>query len=70
MASTNYIKRLESDRAAGQQYRSAIESALTEIRAYISSDKFANDPTVQVKDIDTRILEALRAADEAWLEAL
>lgn len=62
MAQNNYINRLENDLAAANAYMLSMENELAALRGYLASDKFAIDPTVQVRDVDTRIREAMWAA--------
>jgi hypothetical protein len=57
MSGENYIKRLEREnaelRAAAQNARDAI----TAFKIHLFSEKFYNDPTIQVKDVDLRLTE-------------
>lgn len=50
----NHIKRLEQDRAE----LVALRAELRELRGYLASAKFAEDPTVQVRDVLNRLYEA------------
>lgn len=68
MAQNNYINRLENDLAAANAYMISMENELAALRGYLASDKFANDPTVQTMDVDTRIREALSTATTVWME--
>lgn len=64
----NYIKKLEAEIAARGSELVGIKCGLTDLEAYLQSDKFREDPTVQVKDILNRVREAkalgMRLADE------
>jgi len=68
MAQNNYINRLENDLAAAEAFIGSLTDELSSIRAYLSSDKFASDHTVQTMDVDTRIREALSTATTVWME--
>lgn len=63
----NHIKRLEMQRDIAQAEADALREGLRAIRAYVLSDKFKADPTVQVQDIVLRVAEAMDAGtDAAW----
>ena len=52
----NYIKQLEfNNRALRRTVVSALEE-ITDLRVYLESSKFYDDPTVQTKDVENRIL--------------
>jgi len=52
----NYIKQLEfNNRALRRTVVSAMEE-ITDLRVYLESSKFYDDPTVQTKDVENRIL--------------
>jgi len=51
----NYIKQLESDNAQFSKAISDTDCAIRELLAYLGSDKFWTDPTVQVADVAWRI---------------
>tara|TARA_Y100001963_G_scaffold160108_1_gene267907 strand:+ start:6738 stop:6935 length:198 start_codon:yes stop_codon:yes gene_type:complete len=57
----NYIKRLQAEAETMQHLRNEADEALTEFLVYIGSEKFWNDPTIQVADVQRR-LEPLRRA--------
>jgi hypothetical protein len=57
----NYIKRLQAEAETMQYLRGEADEALTEFLVYIGSEKFWNDPTIQVADVQRR-LEPLRRA--------
>jgi hypothetical protein len=52
---SNYIKRLQNETAVQQREIAALYEGLTELAVYLTSDKFANDPTVQTQDVLNRI---------------
>lgn len=57
MAGENYIKRLERENA---EIRAAAQAALdlvTEFRAHLCTPKFYVDTTIQIKDVDARLIE-------------
>ena len=52
----NYIKQLEfNNRALRRTVVSALEE-IGDLRVYLESSKFYDDPTVQTKDVENRIL--------------
>ena len=52
----NYIKQLEfNNRALRRTVVSALEE-IGDLRVYLGSSKFYDDPTVQTKDVENRIL--------------
>jgi hypothetical protein len=57
----NYIKRLQSEVETMQYLRTEADEALTDFLVYLGSDKFWEDPTIQVADVQRR-LEPLRSA--------
>ena len=59
---SNYIKRLQQDGSLKAGELETLYSGLTALCVYLSSDKFANDPTVQVRDVQTRIREIVQDA--------
>ena len=61
----NYIRRLEMERNAAQTEVEALREGLRAIRAYVLSDKFKADPTVQVQDIVLRVGVAMDAGTDA-----
>ena len=61
----NYIRRLEMERNAAQTEVEALREGLRAIRAYVLSDKFKADPTVQVQDIVLRVGAAMDAGTDA-----
>lgn len=57
----NYIQKLQSQREQLIDEKREALDLLQDLRIYLSSDKFANDTTVQVRDVLNR-LEPLRSA--------
>ena len=57
----NYIKRLQAEAETMQHLRNEADEALNEFLAYIRSEKFWNDPTIQVTDV-LRWLKPIRKA--------
>lgn len=52
----NYIKQLEfNNRALRRTVVAALEE-IGDLRVYLESSKFYDDPTVQTKDVENRIL--------------
>ena len=51
----NYIHRLQKELAEAQATVRAHEHTLTDLRVYLSSDKFESDPTVQTRDVMYRL---------------
>ena len=65
----NYIKQLQLEVAQLKAQNQALTNGLNEIRHYLVSPKFSSDTTVQVTDIDNRILEIFSAESDAMDEA-
>lgn len=57
----NYIHKLEDQSKADSVEITFLYSGIVDLECYLSSDKFNSDPTVQVKDILTRL---------TWLKSL
>lgn len=51
----NYIAKLQSQVAERDADTAAYDATLRDLRVYLMSDKFHNDPTVQVRDVLHRI---------------
>ena len=58
----NHIHRLQADLAASQALTTGLLDGLTELRAYLSSDKFAQDRWVGTDDMMLRIRNLIREA--------
>jgi len=54
-----YINRLEKELKEERVEIIGIKAGLEDLRVYLCSSKFYEDPTVQVKDVLTRLEEAL-----------
>jgi hypothetical protein len=67
---SNYIKRLQEDGSVKAAELETLYSGLTALCVYLSSDKFANDPTVQVRDVQTRIREICQEAMSVGMRAV
>ena len=65
----NYIHQLQGEVAELQAQREEANQLLTEVLVYLGSNKFWNDPTVQVRDIQTRLAPVRGAlvGTSAWL---
>jgi hypothetical protein len=53
----NYIKQLQDDKVRLAAATNAAILGLSDLVAYLSGDKFVEDPTVQVQDVINRIRE-------------
>lgn len=60
----NYIKKLEAENVALLAEVKAKNDLLADLRVYLASSKFHNDPTVQVRDIDAKIIAIMLACGE------
>ncbi len=58
MPKNNYIQRLEDERAALTAQVAGLEEGITELRRYLQTEKFWQDPTVQVQDVFARLDDA------------
>lgn len=58
----NYIKKLEAENARRQAEIDARDAAIAELRDYLLSSKFSVDPTVQTRDVLTRLEQGLHWA--------
>jgi len=67
---SNYIKRLQQDGSLKANELEALYTGLTALCVYLGSDKFANDPTVQVRDVHTRIREIVQDAMSVGMGAV
>jgi hypothetical protein len=57
----NYIKRLQAEAETMQYLRGEADEALTEFLVHLGTDKFWEDTTIQVGDVQRR-LEPIRRA--------
>ena len=64
----NYIKRLERTIQIRAAEMVGLRSGLADLKVYLMSAKFHNDPTVQVADVLRRLEEAERFADQLAAE--
>jgi hypothetical protein len=55
----NYIKRLEKENLALSADKKAYQKTIADLRAYLLSDKFSEDPTVQSRDVLHRLDQGL-----------
>ena len=53
----NYIKQIQDDKMRLAAATNAALTGLADMLAYLHSDKFREDPTVQVQDVINRIRE-------------
>jgi hypothetical protein len=58
----NYIKKLEVERLGLSKEFTAYHKAIIELKRYLTSEKFHQDTTVQVRDVLHRLSEAERIA--------
>lgn len=63
---TNYIKELEQKTRRQHAEVLAFYNGINDLRAYLTSDKFAVDPTVQTADVMARLHEIVSAASAAY----
>lgn len=56
----NYIKRLEEDNRKLSGELDAYKKSVLELKTYLLSDKFHEDPTVQVRDVLNRLDRAIQ----------
>lgn len=52
----NYINTLQTENAALKAVVAEQEKAIAEFRVFLASSKFHNDPTIQVRDVDARLV--------------
>lgn len=64
----NYIHNLQDEVTALKARNAAMEEGLLHLFTYLTSDKFADDPTVQVADVLRRINVAREMANSAETE--
>jgi hypothetical protein len=64
----NYIKRLEQENRELLAKVYAHEATVNDLRAYLLSDKFYFDPTVQVRDVLRRIEDGLHCYENEEIE--
>ena len=60
---------LLSELGAQEARFTALTDGLAQLSAYLQSAKFAQDSTVQVRDVLTRMAEADRASTDAYFSA-
>ena len=60
----NYINKLQAENADLKAKNEAMQRAIGELRAYLASSKFWNDSTVQVRDVEARLMNVWRAGIE------
>jgi len=60
----NYIKKIEGDEKVQSAKICGLMSGLLDLRAYLTSDKFAIDTTVQTFDVLNRIDAAIKLAND------
>lgn len=61
----HYTHRLKAERAAAQREADALRAGIARLRAYLTSSKFHEDPTVQAADVLLRLEEIGIEATEA-----
>ncbi len=64
----NYIKRLERDLLAQSQSMITLKQEIYAVYNYLLSPKFIKDPTVQVRDVMSRLDGAIQLADDVFFE--
>jgi len=60
----NYLKKLERQRREDMTEIAGLRSMIQDIKTYLSSPKFHEDPSVNINDIFLRLEEGLRRTDE------
>lgn len=68
MPKPNHISKLTQELAETKAELSTLHEQLTELVSYLTSSKFHKDPTVQVRDVLTRLTEARSAGWDARSE--
>lgn len=61
----NYINRLENELAEKTTELDTLQRELNSFRAYLTTDKFATDRTIQVQDVENRLMDARNIASMA-----
>ena len=61
----NYINRLENELAEKTTELDTLQRELNTFRAYLATDKFAVDTTIQVRDVENRLMDARSIANMA-----
>lgn len=64
MNDNNYIKRLQRENRAQAYALQLVRDEIQQLKVYLSSAKFADDTTVQVRDV----LNRLRVVEDATYE--
>ena len=57
----NYINTLQNENAQLKEQLTMAEELISEFRTYLITPKFHNDTTIQVRDVDTRLIEIITA---------
>lgn len=60
----NYIKRIELDAKKSESEVQILRDGVIELMSYLNSSKFQVDPTVQVRDVLTRLQQILFAGTD------
>jgi hypothetical protein len=60
-----YVQRLDRERRQAEDELTALQQGLTDLRIYLTSEKFSTDRTVQVADVLARVDEARAAGTDA-----
>lgn len=53
----NYITKLQDENAEMKAALARQENEIAEFRAFLASSKFHNDTTIQVRDVDARLVQ-------------
>lgn len=64
----NYIKQLQNELLEVNAELAGLKSGLIDLERYLLSDKFFNDPTVQIQDVLNRIADARKAGVDLSFE--
>lgn len=64
----NYILRLRLDNARLRAELDALRDDLAAFRGHLTTAKYHEDPTIQVRDVDARILEMMHRSLVAGAE--
>jgi hypothetical protein len=67
---TNHIKALQIKGEVLKAENDSLREGIVDMFAYLSSLKFANDPTVQTRDVMTRLSEIVSRSFDAGLETI
>jgi hypothetical protein len=61
----NYIHKLQHETAAQAREINALRKGINELRRHLTSEKFHDDRTIQVQDVEDRLLQIMFGASDA-----